>query len=387
MTFYIGKEKVVLLEANNRTEFVIKKLQVDSLYEVMAILDDNYKTWRNGDKNIIPICSYEKGILLYKEKKIDKFVICSHTEPYITARLVARLQRQGIPIEKILYVEEQNFINLHLEECICCVPYMMRRDLDYLEFQIVDHCNLKCESCLHYSPLVKGKIFSKYNELFEGLSKMSLYYRTVKNIRIMGGEPLLNDDISRYVTAVRLFYPDSNIYIVTNAVLILELKDEVLDTIRENGAIIDISYYPVMVGKMEEIHFYLEEKRISHRISRMIRTFRKVGKLKESSIEEMESTFRKCPSRMSTCLNGTKIAPCFLPFVTHYFNDYYQLALPENDYLDLNEEGLTTMKINEYLEQPLERCRYCSSSWMGDEVEWKRADNIRKIDISAFIYK
>ena len=55
-----------------------------------------------------------------------------------------------------------------------------------------------------------------------------------------------------------------------------------------------------------------------------------------------------------------KIAACFLPFTTKYFNDYYNQNLPEDGALDLYEAGLTTEKIKKFLLTPFERCSYCT---------------------------
>jgi hypothetical protein len=55
-----------------------------------------------------------------------------------------------------------------------------------------------------------------------------------------------------------------------------------------------------------------------------------------------------------------KIAACFLPFTTKYFNAEFAQNLPEDGALDLYEEAMSTERIQRHLFTPFERCRYCS---------------------------
>lgn len=60
------------------------------------------------------------------------------------------------------------------------------------------------------------------------------------------------------------------------------------------------------------------------------------------------------------------------------------MNLPVDDYIDLEMDGLTTQKINEFFETPLERCRYCTNKWMGEECAWKKTDKER-VELNAFL--
>ena len=62
-----------------------------------------------------------------------------------------------------------------------------------------------------------------------------------------------------------------------------------------------------------------------------------------------------------------KLASCFLPFTTKYFNRYFDKNLPEDGAIDLYEEGLTIEKIMHRLSTPFERCRYCTEA---EEQPW-----------------
>ena len=61
--------------------------------------------------------------------------------------------------------------------------------IPYIELHIVDHCNLNCVGCSHFSPLAEPyfKDVDEYREEMKDLSKFE-----IGTIRIMGGEPLLH---------------------------------------------------------------------------------------------------------------------------------------------------------------------------------------------------
>ena len=64
--------------------------------------------------------------------------------------------------------------------------------MKYIETHIVDHCNLNCRGCSHFSPLAKPyfKSLDEYKREFERLAEITNHY--IQQIRIMGGEPFLH---------------------------------------------------------------------------------------------------------------------------------------------------------------------------------------------------
>ncbi|MBR5637205.1 MAG: hypothetical protein IKW81_09780, partial [Pseudobutyrivibrio sp.] len=68
--------------------------------------------------------------------------------------------------------------------------------LPYLEYHVADHCNLNCSSCVHFSPLVKEPTFTDFDKLECDLMQLKRKVHYFDAIRILGGEPLLNDRLS-----------------------------------------------------------------------------------------------------------------------------------------------------------------------------------------------
>ena len=198
------------------------------------------------------------------------------------------------------------------------------------------------------------KQLKKFTEDFKQLHK---FIEDFGAVRILGGEPLLNSEVSEYVKVCREIYPNSPLHVVTNAILLPKMSDEFFDTVRENNAIIWISFYPPMKDKMPALKKLLADKKVMYFIGGMIETFLKHQSLKKNNPNEI---FRPCGWSQCHNLCDGKIAACYKPFVTKYFNAYYNKNLPEDGALDLYEKGLTTEKIKKFLLTPFERRSYCT---------------------------
>ena len=177
----------------------------------------------------------------------------------------------------------------------------------------------------------------------------------------MGGEPLLNPQIEDYIKLVCDVYPNSEIHVVTNGLLLKSMPDSFFDLLRSchDGSGIYISLYPVMREKIDDLKVFLNSKKVPYRVSEMNESFRKQQTLEKRDDESTRNKFENCFQKGCINLYDGKIAACFLPFTTKYFNRYFDQILPEDGAVDLFEEGLTTEIIRRRISEPFERCRYC----------------------------
>lgn len=236
-------------------------------------------------------------------------------------------------------------------------PYPTVRYLPHIEFRIAEHCNLNCKMCVEYCALVKEPIFMSLEKFTKDFKQLRKFIDDFAAIRILGGEPLLNPEVCEYVKVCREIYPVSPLHVVTNAILLPKMSDEFFDKVRENNAIICISFYPPMKSKMTEIKNLLDEKKVMYNIGGYVETFLKNQTLKKNNPDEI---FKQCGWSQCHNLHDGKIAACYKPFVTKYFNEYFDKNLPEEGALDLYEEGLTTEKLKAHLLKSFERCGYCT---------------------------
>jgi molybdenum cofactor biosynthesis enzyme MoaA len=97
---------------------------------------------------------------------------------------------------------------------------------DYLEADIVDYCNLRCKDCSHHSPYMDRSVYEldQFTEDVKNLSK-ALH---LEKFRILGGEPLLNHDLVKYIQVLRKYNLADNIGICTNGILLDLVNEELL---------------------------------------------------------------------------------------------------------------------------------------------------------------
>jgi len=280
--------------------------------------------------------------------------------------LVLELLRRGVDVDCIysglrlsesLRENEQAVVNL-----IC--PLLEDSYLSYLEFHVADHCNLNCKLCTHYSPLVKEPVFTDYDQFEKGIRQLKKYVVDIGIVRILGGEPLLNPELPRFIRLVRSLYPAAIIDVVTNGLLVEKISDELADTMKECVAFFHISLYKPVENRISEIKKFLYEKQIAYTLSPLNSMFYKTQTLER---QEDEDFFYSCFQASCTCLQDGKLAPCYAPFTTKYFNKEFSQNLPTDEGVDLFDPELNLSMLKAQMLIPMERCHYC---YNGAPEEW-----------------
>lgn len=315
--------------------------------------------------------SCEEFSRLYKMNAVEAIMIptINHSGFHF---LGTELIKLGVRLEDIYYVPREYFLkdSFTLPEAEnMFTPYLDCGYLPYLEYHVADHCNLNCRGCEHYSPLVKEPRFTDYEKFAKDLNKLSEFITDIGVIRILGGEPLLNNELHKYVTLTRKLYPYSCITIVTNGILIKQMASELIDAIKENDIFVHISWYPPLRNSQESILDFLDFNEIKY-TKNMAFTEEFTMKQSLKGDTDKESVFLSCFQAHCNNLYDGKLGACFFPFVTKYFNDTFNQCLPINENISLYDENLTTNKIKSFLLTPLERCKYCGES---KNIKWEQA--------------
>ena len=106
------------------------------------------------------------------------------------------------------------------------------------EINVVDHCNLRCRSCTHLSPVLPKRSIDP-DALCRDLTAMATSYY-VKVLKLLGGEPLLHPSIVDVIAAARQAQVAERIEVWTNGLLLPRVDPAfwgMVDSIR-------ISLYP-----------------------------------------------------------------------------------------------------------------------------------------------
>jgi len=118
-----------------------------------------------------------------------------------------------------------------------------------LEYNLVDHCNLSCSNCSHFSPHLKSK-YAQLETFKCDLEALARVYK-VTRFRFVGGEPLLHKQILEFIAVVKSSGIADKIQICTNGVLLDRVDDEVFRQID----MLSVSWYPDMRVSKEKIDF------------------------------------------------------------------------------------------------------------------------------------
>lgn len=230
-----------------------------------------------------------------------------------------------------------------------------------MEIHIVDHCNLNCAGCNHFSPLAKPWYISE-QEFITQLTLLKNNIPTVKELLLLGGEPLLHPNFIKLCEIARNIFTDIRIRVLSNGVKI-NLTDQDLHTLSKNNIIIDFCNYPgyTDIDTIEKINAPLFATRsILHQVL-----------VDEEGKQDYEHNFFNCNKYRLPCLTlrDSKVFICpFIAHLHHYINKTnMKYDLKENiDYLNIESINNNLDILQDFCFSPKTACKYCKQ----DNVEW-----------------
>lgn len=228
--------------------------------------------------------------------------------------------------------------------------------INYIETHIVEHCNLKCRGCSHFSGLSQPqfKNLDVYKTEFTQLAKITNNY--IHTIRIMGGEPLLHPQVVEFCTFTRNLFPKSEIVLVSNGILLPNLKDEDIEILNNNNIALCISNYGLKLDyeKMNKFkRHYFHSKNDMYNIS-----------LDLTGNQNITTSFFNCDivqGHWYFFKNG-RIYQCCVMANIDYFCNYFNKEIKYNlDDISIDIYNNSLPEIEKFLATPHEACKYCDT--------------------------
>lgn len=308
----------------------------------------------------LPIISVEEVIRLSLKEKIR--VICASIGGLEILANQLRINHSKIELfgVSLRFLREKTEFIRDFSEEIFPICYDKPR-LDYFEYHVAWQCNLRCKGCGHKSNIYHGNRMGDYDKYKKDICRLKELFWGVKRIRLMGGEPLLNDKLSDFILETRKIFPDSDIRIVTNGLLIPDIKGDLYETMRKTGAEFDISQYPPTKEKKEEIEIKCINERVGASFSPVVESF--FSNVDVEGNQDVIKSYNKCKNSMygsSGChflLDGC-ISMCGVPILHRENGDDYALDTKE-DIIDIYDSKITGDRILELFSQPIISCKYC----------------------------
>jgi len=265
---------------------------------------------------------------------------------------------------------------------------LSKRKLLRFDIPVADHCNLNCKYCCTFSPIAE-KTFVDVQILSLDLHNLSkITNGEIDNIALAGGEPLLHPKLIDIMDAVRKYFTNGEIIIITNGTLLNKQPNEFWNACRRNRINIRITHYPIKLD-FESLKNKAEKEAVS--LTYVGESSNNAPPIKNmwkrpfdlNGTQDLEHSWKYC-NEANYCirLKDGKIYPCGTVQTVIHFNKYFDtnMVVSKDDVLELNnvrnlDELLT------FLSTPRSFCRYCKRKDITTGLKW----GISKKEISEWV--
>lgn len=259
--------------------------------------------------------------------------------------------------------------------------------IDSMEIHIVEHCNLQCDHCWHFSNIAEPSFYDveKYDKDIEALSN-AISGGELKQFKLLGGEPLLHPEINELVKITRKHLKNTSLSVVTNCILLTSMDESFWKTLADNNVNISPTVYPILIdwdgiaNKAEKYNISLVTLE-----GKKIKNFRKKKKLKYFSkltldLNGEQKTNRPDCKFKNGCMNyiDGKLYRCFIPSNIYHFNKKFgtDLQVSQGDYINLYEiNNIKELKKRiDAWSHDYPFCRYCKD-FSEYNIMWHKNPN------------
>ena len=252
--------------------------------------------------------------------------------------------------------------------------HVLRRKpvLHHFEVHITDHCNLNCKGCAHFSNLCPPT-FADLSEFEADMNRMAGLFSAVRQIYLLGGEPLLHPQVAEFVRVARKAFPETQISLMTNGVLVTRMNDDFWKALAETGVILLCDSYPINLP-VEEINRLGREHGVTVEWTEPRKEFFKIP-IDPDGGHDAVASFRGCQG-FNNCpiIRDGRLYPCAYAAFGEVFGERFGLeglAPGEADSISIRDNP-DPEKVMEFLQRPVPWCQHCD---MGSRsyYEWGRS--------------
>lgn len=235
-----------------------------------------------------------------------------------------------------------------------------------LEYSVSYHCNLRCAGCSHLAPFSQ-KRFPPLESYCADIERLGQAVHTRK-LNLLGGEPLLNPEISTFVKVAKISGIADIVQVSTNGLLLHTMNDEFWEYVDS----VQITMYPGYEPKEKYIQIFKERALDSNtrlRISakpNMRTTIVTEPHPRDWITDMIFKTCRNAHQHRCHMIHEGKLYKCAVPpFLPEYLlkmerNDYD----PKYDAFDIHNSSDIVQELTCFLtsSKTLDACRFCLGS-------------------------
>ena len=225
---------------------------------------------------------------------------------------------------------------------------------DVIKYDIIDHCNLNCRNCGHFSQF-RIESGEKSVDHIAADIKLLVEHMEVKGFHIFGGEPLMHSNINGVISILRSLLGDKiEIRLLTNGLKLLSMPESFFIICKIKNIVIELTEYILKVDYPK-----IEEAVRSRDIPLIVRvTHEFYNFMDPTGKQDAEESFRQCSVCNHTYYENGNIFLCAyvksVPFANKHFGHKIEYnSVPINASVEV---------MKDYLSHPCLTCRFCKAS-------------------------
>ncbi len=242
------------------------------------------------------------------------------------------------------------------------LPFATKIDISkprmpWLEYMVVEHCNLKCRGCSAMSN-VNPPIYSSVERFEKDLLQLKKLFSGIKYLKLYGGEPLLHPQLADFIDIARAHFKDAELVVHSNGLLVTNMPQVLVNIMRENDCKFVFTLYPPTGVIKRRIEQFLSKEDISYSFTPPVYEFRK--SINPKGDYDADKIFRYCRPCVNL-ING-KLS-CGMDYFFEKFEESFGGTIPakiEEHSVDIYTTGMNGWEINSFLNTSYEACKYCA---------------------------
>lgn len=243
-------------------------------------------------------------------------------------------------------------------------------------FHLVDHCNMSCVRCSHFSPLAPKDGFYLGEDTFEKDCRRlaELTGGNIDEIQLSGGEPMLHPRAYKFPYIAKKYFPKTKIIMITNATKVRDMQEVFFQSCVENEVELWISRYPINMDYCNIVDG-LRSRGIAV-------VFGNTGNSEEKPKEmwglpmRLEGGMDKqhnfdCCLCMQYVLREGILYPCANSAYIDLFNHYFQKKLPgpKENGVDIHQVK-NLEELTQKISQAIPLCEFCDAQNRLPGIPW-----------------
>ena len=176
--------------------------------------------------------------------------------------------------------------------------------LKYVEVPITVRCTLCCEECCNLMQYYEKPYTIEGRQIVADVRHLARNVRFIKQIRILGGEPLVHKDLIYILAEIGKIPNIANVELVTNGTVLF--SDELLMLLKDSKYSVDISNYKENSKHYKEIISSLRKNHIAFITEKKGMTWWAMSDIRyrNRNVKQLQKALKSCKMDCLNMLNG-----------------------------------------------------------------------------------